>query len=372
MLDVAIGMTFVFLLISLICTAINELLEAFVKNRAKDLEKGIRELIGKAQETSGTEDTPADYEYVKRLYEHPLVYGLFQGKYTPNSKELPSYIPARTFALAIMDVVLSAKTDVKSGASNTAPATSTAPTTDSSTATVTINNNVGETASGEADTGAASSPSLLAAFRAAVANNLPEGLNLKRALLTLTDAAGNDIAAVRTNIETWYNGSMDRVSGWYKRRAQLIVLVVGFLVAVGINADAIAVFKSLSNDSALRESVVGAAAGYARTAPATPRDTARTAGQAIVALDSALTQLEALNLPIGWQWKAAAKGKVSNAELAVPSTFWAWVGKVLGWLITGIAVSLGAPFWFDVLNKFMVVRSTVKPHEKSLEESSEG
>jgi hypothetical protein len=39
--------------------------------------------------------------------------------------------------------------------------------------------------------------------------------------------------------------------------------------------------------------------------------------------------------------------------------------KLLGWLITGIAISLGAPFWFDLLNKFMIVRSTVKPTEKS-------
>jgi hypothetical protein len=42
----------------------------------------------------------------------------------------------------------------------------------------------------------------------------------------------------------------------------------------------------------------------------------------------------------------------------------------VGWLITALAVSLGAPFWFDMLNKFIVVRSTVKPHEKSLEEKS--
>jgi hypothetical protein len=44
---------------------------------------------------------------------------------------------------------------------------------------------------------------------------------------------------------------------------------------------------------------------------------------------------------------------------------------LLGWLITALAVMLGAPFWFDVLNKFMVIRSTVKPREKSQEEGSE-
>ncbi len=44
---------------------------------------------------------------------------------------------------------------------------------------------------------------------------------------------------------------------------------------------------------------------------------------------------------------------------------------ILGWLVTALAASMGAPFWFDLLNKMMVIRSTVKPHEKSPEESSE-
>ncbi len=42
-----------------------------------------------------------------------------------------------------------------------------------------------------------------------------------------------------------------------------------------------------------------------------------------------------------------------------------------GYLITALAIMLGAPFWFDVLNKFMVVRATVKPKEKSPDEASE-
>jgi hypothetical protein len=42
-----------------------------------------------------------------------------------------------------------------------------------------------------------------------------------------------------------------------------------------------------------------------------------------------------------------------------------------GWLLTALAATLGAPFWFDVLNRLMVIRSTVKPHEKSPEEASE-
>jgi hypothetical protein len=47
------------------------------------------------------------------------------------------------------------------------------------------------------------------------------------------------------------------------------------------------------------------------------------------------------------------------------------IAPLFGWLATAMAVSLGAPFWFDVLNKVMVIRSTVKPHEKSGDEGSE-
>jgi len=54
----------------------------------------------------------------------------------------------------------------------------------------------------------------------------------------------------------------------------------------------------------------------------------------------------------------------------MPTGAFDWLGILGGWILTAIAVSLGAPLWFDLLNKFMVVRSTVKPREKSSEEAS--
>ena len=68
-----------------------------------------------------------------------------------------------------------------------------------------------------------------------------------------------------------------------------------------------------------------------------------------------LHRLDGLKLPIGWPDPAFARE---------------WYMRLLGWLITGFAISFGAPFWFDLLNRMMVVRSTVKPDEKSQEESS--
>ena len=62
--------------------------------------------------------------------------------------------------------------------------------------------------------------------------------------------------------------------------------------------------------------------------------------------------------------------KIDDAKACKPTSY-SLVRMFFGWLMTAFAVMLGAPFWFDMLNKFMVIRSTVKPREKSREEGSE-
>jgi hypothetical protein len=103
-LEVAIGLVLVYLLLSFICSSVREAIEAWQKTRAVDLEHGIRELL---QDRDGR-------GLAKELYNHPLIYGLFKGEYDPakivkgrmpNRSDLPSYIPARNFAAALMDIV---------------------------------------------------------------------------------------------------------------------------------------------------------------------------------------------------------------------------------------------------------------------------
>ena len=69
-----------------------------------------------------------------------------------------------------------------------------------------------------------------------------------------------------------------------------------------------------------------------------------------------VAKLGLLGLPIGWNLQD------------LPGSATGWMTRVVGWILTAFAISLGAPFWFDVLNKIMVVRSTVKPKEKSPDE----
>ena len=326
LLDVAIGLVLVYLLLSLICSAINELLEGWMKNRASDLERGIRELLGHpATGSPAREDLSS---YATKIYQHPLVASLYQGKYVDG--KLPSYIPSRTFALALMDIALPPRADQPGGA---AGAAGVAP---------------------AAEGGGAPHP--VAALRVAVAQI--DNAQVRGALLPLIDAAGADAVRVRENIEGWYNTSMDRVSGWYKRRTHIIVFVIGLVIAAALNVDTISITRRLGADEKLRSAMVDAAAATVKENPI-GADSGKTPEQKV---EAQLKELNAIaGLPIGWSSGApplSADGATQVLQ-ALP-----------GWLITAFAVSLGAPFWFDLLNKFMVVRSTVKPHEKSPEEKS--
>ena len=438
-LDVAIGMTFIYLLMSLLCSAANELIELLLKKRATDLERGIRELL-KPDSTSGGADI------VQKLYDHPLINGLFPGKYDDSrigtraryliGTKLPSYIPAKNFALALMDLVLPGSgTGTPSGAAGaTAPSPPKTPAAAPGVAAPTVP---------PPPNAPAVTVSSTSAFRAAIAKLKTTDPQIAIALTTLVDAAGDDIARARANIEDWFNSSMDRVSGWYKRRTQIFLLILGLLVAVLLNVDSVLIFRRLASDRPLRDSLVAAADAYAKanaspsptplpsgaasskTEPAagaqppkgstpgaatpTPTQTAtRTASPTSTPSPSPVTsptgagatpssspaasasptpkpsptpcwqeaceagtdtpqcklakaqcQIRELTLPIGWSSQ-------NDAELMLTGDN--WPRHFFGWLLTALAISLGAPFWFDMLNKFIVVRSTVKPKEKSPEE----
>jgi hypothetical protein len=156
------------------------------------------------------------------------------------------------------------------------------------------------------------------------------------------------------------------------------------------------------NDPPMRNSLVAAAAEYAKANPtpaaspspspspspaATPQPSPSPAPPAACLKDENspecrvqknLREIEKLGLPIGWGCRDSralpecVRFSLDPREWALfKGHGWEWLLKFFGWVLTAAAVSLGAPFWFDLLNKFMVVRSTVKPHEKSPEEKSE-
>ncbi|HKG15556.1 MAG TPA: hypothetical protein VKB12_19710 [Pyrinomonadaceae bacterium] len=353
-LEVAIGMVFVYLLMSLICSAANEIIESFLKNRATDLERGLREMFN--QEGGG--------RLAQLFYNHPMINGLFQGKYRRAADKaigrldylrptnLPTYIPARNFSYAVLDLLLHP------------PAEASVPRDDAA---------AGVGAAAVAPVNVSPLPISMDAVRTAITRNLSR-TEAGRALRTLAEQSGEDIDALRENMEAWFNGAMDRVSGHYKRRTKWIIFTLGFALTAFLNVNTITVANRLSSDNTLRSVIVARAEAFAHRADAQQQQAAgggqanaRDGETARKDFDANRAELEGLGLPIGWPggfhfvwpWSDGFKGY---------ENLW---GPLIGWLLTAGAISMGAPFWFDILNKIMVVRSTVKPHEKSPEEDSE-
>lgn len=68
--------------------------------------------------------------------------------------------------------------------------------------------------------------------------------------------AGNDVDILKERFKAWYNETMDRTTGWYKRKLQLILFWLGFIVAVIFNVDTIQIVKILSKDKEARDQLV--------------------------------------------------------------------------------------------------------------------
>jgi hypothetical protein len=212
-------------------------------------------------------------------------------------------------------------------------------------------------AAGTLKSSAANSGELAASLRQAALRFPPPEVG--RALVILIDASANDLVQVREAIEYWFNTTMDRVSGWYKRRTQLILFAIGLTTAVALNLDTVEVARHLAADPVARGSVVLAAQNTSRsglTPGGNPVAGPETQPLNMDQLKNQISMLGEIGIPIGWK--------------RAPDTVYSWILKCAGLLASALAATLGAPFWFDVLNRFVVIRSTIKPREKSPEEKS--
>ncbi|HEU4720286.1 MAG TPA: hypothetical protein VFS59_02905, partial [Gemmatimonadaceae bacterium] len=144
-------------------------------------------------------------------------------------------------------------------------------------------------------------------------------------------------------------------------------------LAVVLNVNTIAIAHYLFRHDVERAALVA-------RAEAVSRDTSFVRGASDVQYARARAALDSLRLPIGWDhmqlagpWQTSLVRDATGAVREVRELrLWRRVVEpIVGWLLTALAAMLGAAFWFDLLNKVMVVRSTVKPHEKSPEEGSE-
>ncbi|HEY4330846.1 MAG TPA: hypothetical protein VGN88_13980 [Phycisphaerae bacterium] len=337
-LDIAFGLAVIYLFLSLFSSAINESISALLKSRAHCLEKGILNLL-------------QDPRLAQAFYHHDLIESFHK------LSDLPA---AASKALTAPAPVAVADSAADSDAHVSAPGPAAKLATDKQQAqdTMGLFRNRGKLPSyipGSAfaqalfqmlishTLGGNAGDLTLPQIRDQVAGLTESSpfFNIKNALLAMVDDA-NNVAAFRKNIEDWFDQGMERVSSWYKRHTQLMVALIALVITLLLNANTIFMAQRLGADQTLRNTLVATAGKYAATSQP---DTA-----------AIKSDIAAIGLPLGW---IDAKG-----NSLCPSSASDWGNALLGWLFTIIAISLGAPFWFDTLSRIMTIRSAIKP-EKS-------
>ncbi len=498
-LDIIIGLIFVYFLLSLVCSAVNEYIASITNKRGKVLVQGIESLL----KGSGVTDA---------FYAHPLVATLMGEKevldrYMAREKMLeanwwpgfrwiyrlyswfrhqdlrhyriPSYLPARTFALALLDATgynhpanrratdpasraggaegrpatsqpsippttAAVKEDVPDTAAATgAPKPSAAGTASSGTQMAAPPVPANPSASADPDGGPdAPADGLTPTFRKVLdtlqrdsAVDVAEFSTLEVAA-RLADAnlppavrdrvggwvtqGGYEIQKLHDSVEVWFNNGMDRVSGAYKRHTQTMLFLIGLILSMAVNADTIDLWRRLSTDKSLRDALATNAANAFQRIAKAQTDSGATAADSVIAdglvrvpfdsanqahakmlYDTTISLLNRTQLQLGWSTdEAAALGvlvrrdsadRVIRVDTVRPASAagtsrlvyrlrpewrvewrpWRWNRlifwpKLIGLLVTAFALSLGAPFWFDMLNKVVNIRNAGRaPDERS-------
>jgi hypothetical protein len=323
-LDVAIGLVFIYLLYSLLVTAIQELISSFLNFRGKVLYRAIRQML-----CDKGEDVLA-----QKFYNHPLLKKLNFHR----DNKFPSYLNSETFAKITKDIL----PDLYLGKGK-------------------------ELSFDER------------------LELLPEG-ELKATILTYMQDKTKSLDTILAN---WFDETMDRVTGLYKRIIQRNIFFVGLIVVIVFNVDSISLFKKLSKDKKAREIIVNQAIAFMeenkdfdsilikKRKPALldsikskERDSTR--WESIV--NSILKkendtlykkfdenrnkvknllneEIDQVNDALGIGWRSFK----NRQGVITPFTI---LSMLLGWIITGLAITLGAPFWFDLLKKLIQIRGS--------------
>jgi hypothetical protein len=420
-LEVAIGLVFLWLVISVVAMTLQEWISNLFQWRPKAMQGEIQKMLMSSDLT-------------KQIYQHPLIAGVtpytsIQGK----KRRLPSYMPANKFSLALFDLITKIGLDsspvmlVSSEIHTKLDETLKAPEQHkvASEDWKAIQETAHQAATSQASLDSLKSqlqvfgekypevqPSIdqvlpkVDAFYQPYLNGqnsgkvVPDsqqamnkfqlGLNAMQkdpntsnsgetiaTLLHSVELLGVlSVAQARVHLEMWFNDAMDRLSGAYKRKTQFVAFLIGFFLAVFMNIDSIHVAASLWREPTLRQAIIALAQSY--SLPANTQTTSPV--QSIPQLQQ---QMLALNIPFGWttavtvtngrrcsMWpfgQGIIWGIPGQNDLGapickqlndVPMDPYGWVIKLVGMLITGAAAAQGAPFWFDILKKMVNVRST--------------
>jgi hypothetical protein len=356
-LETGISLVLIFFIFSIITYVIQELIAVNMKYRSKMLWKSMSQLMDgfilngriklmKAMPTSATSNTNA-------FYNHPQIQSLQK-----NLNRRPNYIPSASFALAIMDLV-----------AEKAPAA--------------VKTNL-----------------LFSNFREGLKIFVGGNGDLYKVLQNLLDTSAN-VQELQKKIEDWFNNYMNRVTGWYESHIVVSVRLIAVTITLIFNINVIKLAKIIYNNGNLRSSMIAmsetvvdnskpitqfytstfeienadkiadfkaridSAKGEVKKDIKLEKDSVMAAlaknytDKNISAIKSLIGSLDTTGLPLGWKSNTFSK-EVAGKEGS--SGFINFLLMLAGWIIGAGCISMGAPFWFDMLNKLVNVRrSGVKP-----------
>ncbi|MDR6570422.1 hypothetical protein PV783_11790 [Chitinophaga sp. CC14] len=359
-IDVALGLIFIYLLYSLLASVVQELVARIFNSRARLLTKGLRRML---EEDDHSKDLGwfGKFTFFNWFYElgwsvvyffEPFRKNPFLKKFysTPSIRNLgensatsrPAYISPQIFSQTMVHLLRGSVQEHKG--------------TDAQ------------------------------AIKAALTHNYLHLVpDTREHLLQLFEDAGHNTAAFRINMEGWFNETMTRASGWYRKQTQTWLLCMGIAIAALFNVDSIAIARILMKDKNVRSQMVQLAAsrapGYTAITDTLIRKNVLHKDSAFFRADTSVRILVSDTSLLGvYALLRSDAGDAANvlgiSRACVTDTTGGHITMrcgythpfqqngwlvFAGWCITALAISLGAPFWFDLLGKVVKFRTTQPP-----------
>ncbi len=321
-LDVAIGLALMFLFQSILISGINDLLISLFSVRGKIL----KNFLVSALKTKDAKDT-----IFEKLNNTSFINSL------KRSKNFPSEITAKNFSDGIIDLIIKEDTGKDNFITK-------------------LHHNI---------------------------NQLPDS-DFKEVLIRRLQESDMSYERFKTSIESWYNEYMDNVSKWYKKRITYAIYLFSFLTTVALNVDAIFVMNELWKNPSLRESAVTMSENVIKkeyneitqkkynsllTDSSNLKDTINVN---LTKISDSYQNLYLLDFPITWAYTYHIQNK-ENVSIEERSLWFkiCWAArqlsleKIIGFIITTLAVSIGAPIWYDLIRKLVGARETIKKNQSS-------
>lgn len=343
-LEIIIGMVFIYLLVSLLATIVQELWASLTSLRGKLLLKAIAKLLEVENRSSVTGEAKDKlFKEFRNRVENSKVYQKYSDRFL-GLKQLPSYLSADQVT-SIITEILEKDTQMPTEADTSGERNLTfAPQ-------------------------ATSQPALLATMEQ---DDLRKQLNIiynSSAALPLPGQRSIDdggdlktqetlVARAKAAFKQQYDEIMDRATDWYKRGVQWNLITIGLIIAIGFDADTFEIYSNLTSNPEARMELLQLAEDFSENNQATlyldtieqikvVADTSQAARYRELLDNYILNEIENVPSPLGLGW----------SEKDVQHDWKGWLIKGLGWIITSLAISLGAPFWFDLLKKLIQVRN---------------